>query len=296
MEIINNNIELEHLGSGVCIFRKAFSANWTALFETAIELVDLEHENMYLPTIHPETGEMAYINKSGYLFNSESMKAMPRRGSAIHRDSRPQIAKMLQDIETIKDLYLLKYFEYFPLAYNCVWWKVKGHLVSYSPGVYLGPHSDISAEYVYGVHQTSQELALRNVITSLTYLNSLSDENSSDNYSFTGGEHVFSYLGITYLPRAGDIMMFPSNYVAAHEVRPVTSGRRISYLGWYSQGTPNQEVGESVCDPKINPDGAQISTNVYMPTLRNDYREFLKKRGYDESSEQFNVTRLVGEE
>lgn len=295
MEIINNDIELEHLGSGVCIFRNAFSANWEAIFQTATELVDLEHADMYQQTIHPETGEIAYINKSGYLFTGESMDAMPRRGSVIHRDSRPQIAKMLQDIETIKDSYLLKYFERFPLAYNCIWWKVKGHLVSYSPGVYLGSHSDISAEYVYGVHQTSQELALRNVITSITYLNSSNDENSLVDGEFSGGEHIFNYLGITYSPRAGDIMMFPSNYMAAHEVRPIVSGRRISYLGWYSQGTPNQEVGESVCDPKINPEGARISTNVYMPTLRHDYREFLKSRGYDESSEQFNATRLVGE-
>jgi len=294
MEILNNDVKIEHLGGGVCIFRNAFSTDWAAIFETAVELVDLEHADMYQPTVHPETKEMAYINKSGYLFDRESIDAMPRRGSVIHRDSRPQIAKMLHDIETIKDLYLLKYFEYFPLAYNCVWWKVKGHLVSYSPGVYLGPHSDISAEYVYGVHQTSQELALRNVITSLVYFNSSINENSSDNCDFTGGEHIFNYLGIEYSPRAGDVMMFPSNYMAAHEVRPVVSGRRISYLGWYSQGTPNQEVGESVCDPKINPDGARISTNVYMPTLRDDYREFLKSRGYDESSEQFNATRLVG--
>ena len=98
MEIINNDVELEHLGSGVCIFRNAFSANWEAIFQTATELVDLEHADMYQQTIHPETGEMAYINKSGYLFTGESMDAMPRRGSVIHRDSRPQIAKMLQDI------------------------------------------------------------------------------------------------------------------------------------------------------------------------------------------------------
>jgi hypothetical protein len=217
---------------------------------------------------------------------------MPRRGSVIHQDQRQEVSRLLVGLETIKDSYLLKYFERFPLAYNCVWWKVKGHLVSYAPGVYLGPHSDISAEYVYGVHRTSQELALRNVITSIVYLNSSGD----GEFEFMGGEHAFNYLDIRHTPKAGDVMMFPSNYMAAHEVLPVTQGRRISYLGWYSQGTPNSIVGEDVCDPLSNPEGARMSTNVYMPSLRDDYRRFLQERGYDESSEQFNVTRLVGEE
>ena len=290
--MIDNNVDLLHLGGGVCVFRNAISADWSSIFGLASELVDQEHVQMYSPTSHPETGGEAYINKSGYLFTRDSIDAMPRRGSAIHQDQRPEVSRLLVGLETIKDSCLLKYFERFPLAYNCVWWKVKGHLVSYAPGVYLGPHSDISAEYVYGVHRTSQELALRNVITSIVYLNSSGD----GEFEFMGGEHVFNYLDIRYTPKAGDVMMFPSNYMAAHEVLPVTQGRRISYLGWYSQGTPNSIVGEDVCDPLSNPGGARMSTNVYMPSLREDYRSFLHKRGYDESSEQFNVTRLVGEE
>jgi hypothetical protein len=292
MEMIDNNVDLLHLGGGVCVFRNAISADWSSIFGLSSELVDQEHAQMYLPTSHPETGGEAYINKSGYLFTRDSIDAMPRRGSAIHQDQRPEVSRLLVGLETIKDSCLLKYFERFPLAYNCVWWKVKGHLVSYAPGVYLGPHSDISAEYVYGVHRTSQELALRNVITSIVYLNS----SGNGEFEFMGGEHVFNYLDIRYTPKVGDVMMFPSNYMAAHEVLPVTQGRRISYLGWYSQGTPNSIVGEDVCDPSVNPEGARMSTNVYMPSLREDYRSFLRERGYDESSEQFNVTRLVGQE
>lgn len=292
MTMIDNNVDLLHLGGGVCVFRNAISADWSSIFGLTSELVDQEHAQMYLPTSHPETGGEAYINRSGYLFTRDSIDAMPRRGSVIHQDQRQEVSRLLVGMEKIKDSYLLKYFERFPLAYNCVWWKVKGHLVSYAPGVYLGKHSDISAEYVYGVHRTSQELALRNVITSIVYLNSSGD----GEFEFMGGEHVFNYLDIRYTPKAGDIMMFPSNYMAAHEVLPVTHGRRISYLGWYSQGTPNSIVGEDVCDPLNNPEGARLSTNVYMPSLREDYRSFLHERGYDESSEQFNATRLIGEE
>ena len=290
----NNDVELEHLGGGVCVYRDAISADWDSVFAIGCHLVDGEHAQMYTPTVHPETQENAYINKSGYLFSEESINSMPRRGSLIHQNKDPQVVKMLRDLEAIKDNYLFKYFERFPLAYNCVWWKVKGHLVSYTPGVYLGPHSDISAEYAYGVHRTSQQLALRNVITSLVYLNSSTRDIQPNASSFSGGEHVFSYLDITYTPHAGDILMFPSNYMAAHEVLPVVSGRRISYLGWYSQGTPNPDVGEDVCDPINNPDGAVVSTNVYMPSLRDDYRNFLLERGHTFDSEQYRATNLNG--
>jgi len=255
------------------------------------ELVQHDLSMMYELTVDPETGLPAYLNKSGYLFGKESIDAMPKRASTIHQNKNKNIKDIFNFIEESKDKYLLKYFERFPLAYNCVWWKVKGHIVSYGPNVYLGSHSDISAEYVYGVHQTSHELALRNVITSLVYLNS-SVDSDPDEYSYTDGHHYFNYLDIDIKPQAGDILMFPSNYMAAHEVKPVGTGTRISYLGWYSQGTPNPAVNEDVCDPLKDPQIAEISTNLYMPTLREDYRSFLKSKGYEENSDQYKVTKL----
>ena len=286
-----NDVEGNHLGSGVILFRNAISLDWINIFKMAKELVQHDLNMMYELTVDPETGLPAYLNKSGYLFGRDSIDAMPKRASTIHQNKNKDIKDIFNFIEDSKDKYLLKYFEKFPLAYNCVWWKVKGHIVSYGPNVYLGSHSDISAEYVYGVHQTSHELALRNVITSLVYLNS-SVDNDPDEYSYTDGHHYFNYLDIDIKPQAGDILMFPANYMAAHEVKPVGTGTRISYLGWYSQGTPNPAVNEDVCDPLKDPQIADISTNLYMPTLREDYRNFLKSKGYEENSDQYKVTKL----
>jgi hypothetical protein len=85
-------------------------------------------------------------------------------------------------------------------------------------------------------------------------------------------------------------MFFPSNYMAAHEVKPVKDGLRYSYLGWYSQGTPNPEVHEYVADPIKDFELSKKATNVYMPTLREDFKNHLLKSGYKEDSTQFYIT------
>lgn len=286
-----DNIESISLGGGVIVFKNAINLDWKYVYNLSLDLINEEHLEMYMPGVDPETGNDVYFNKSGYIFTKESIDEMPKRASRIHQKRDISIKSIFDQIEKVKDECLLRYFEKYPLSYNCVWWKVKGHIVSYGPNVYLGSHSDISAEYIYGVHKTNHELALRNVITSLVYLNdSVDTDNELSGYNYTKGHHFFNYLDIEYTPKAGDVLMFPSNYMAAHEVRPVGNGIRFSYLGWYSQGTPNPIVNEEVYDPMLDPEAAAVGTNIYMPSLRDDYRDYLKSKGYSEYSDQYKVT------
>ncbi len=265
-----NDVEPKHLGGGVVVFSGAidFDNEWACSF--AEQQVSKERSQMYEDAIDPETGKPAFINRSGYYFDADGMNQMPRRGSQIHMDASEDVRNFLEFLEKSKDAYLLKYFYLFPLAYKNVWWKVKGHLVSYSVengGKFLGPHSDTSADYSYGFPHPHDQLATRNTISCIVYLN--------DN--FDGGHHYFNYLDIDYKPCAGDILMFPSNYMAAHEVKETTGGSRYTYLGWYSHGTPNELVNEHIVDPIENPELAKTATNIYMPTLRSDFAEYLNK-------------------
>lgn len=59
-------------------------------------------------------------------------------------------------------------------------------------------------------------------VSTVCYLN--------DNY--TGGEIVFPRFGITYKPKANEMIVFPSNYVYNHSVMPVTSGERYAIVSW----------------------------------------------------------------
>jgi hypothetical protein len=264
-----NDVEPTHLGGGVVVFRNAISFDSEFAAQFAEEQISRERSEMYTETVDPETGEPAYLNKSGYIFGKEGVDKMPRRGSQIHRTERNDVRQFLNFVEEAKDKYLLKYFAMFPLAYKNVWWKVKGHLVSYSKeygGEFLGPHSDTSADYSYGFPEPSDQLATRNTLSCVVYLN--------DN--FVGGHHYFNYLDIDYIPNTGDILMFPANYVAAHEVTPVTAGSRYSYLGWYAHGSPNPAVNEHIVDPIKDPELAKTATNIYMPKLREDFADYLK--------------------
>lgn len=284
-----NDCEAENLGGGVVVFREAIKTQWDLLRALSEEMIQAEWSEMYTEAIDPTNGKKVYKNKSGYLFSKDMINNMPKRAACVHMYNDEITNNIFSDIEKIKDYFLLKYLEIFPLAYKCIWWKVKGHLLKYEPGVYLGSHSDISADYVYGYPEPDDQLALRNVITTLTYL-STQDDNGISNSSFSGGEHYFNYLDIEYKPHEGDIMFFPSNYMAAHEVKPVLGGKRYTYLGWYSQGTPNPNVKEYVADPIKEPNLAKNATNVYMPQLTEDFRKYLIQNGYDKSSSKYRVT------
>lgn len=291
-----NDVEPTHLGGGVVVFRGAIDLDWEYANQISKEIVDREMADMYHPAINPDTGVEEYVNRSGYFFSKNGIDKMPKRGSRVHQDTRTEVMDLFSFIEDAKDRYLFKYMHLFPIVFKNIWWKVKGHLVNYSSecGGYIGEHSDTSVDYVYGLPHPSHQLASRNTLSCLVYFGNCVDGNPiSEPGDFTGGHHVFTYLGIKYVPRRGDILMFPSNYVASHEVTPVESGDRFTYLGWYAHGTPNPAVNEEVEDPGINPEKAAISSNVYIPYLRERFLAYLDSVGEDKSSKTYRL--VMGE-
>jgi len=256
----------EHLGGGVVLYKNAFELDWDWMRSYCKETLQKERDTMYEPGVDPITGEEGYINRSKYFFSRRSLDEMPWRGSFVHQDSRQEVIDTLNHIEEQRDACLLDYLNKFPIAGKCIWWKIKSHIVAYPVGGFLGMHADVSTDYEYGRPHPRDQLATRNSVSVVAYLNDrVETEEELDGTNFTGGEHHFEYLDITHKDiKKGDILFFPSNYMAAHEVRPVTGGWRYSYLGWYCQGTPNPAVSENVVDPRENPAMASISTNVYM--------------------------------
>ena len=253
------------LGGGVILYEHAFDLDWDWMRSFCQETLEEERSKMYEPGDDPITGERGYINRSGYFFSEGSLDLMPLRGSATHQNTSQEVQEVLGAIESARDSCLEHYLTKYPMAQKCIWWKIKSHLVAYPPGSYLGLHSDVSTDYKYGKPHPSDQLATRNTVSVVAYLNdSVDTKDELDGTNFTEGHHRFEYLDIEYTPRKGDMLFFPSNYMAAHQVLPVGAGTRYTYLGWYCQGTPNAAVHEDVVDPLDNPELAQYATNVYM--------------------------------
>lgn len=291
--MIINNVPARHLGGGVILFEQAINVDWEKIVSASKNLVDAERSAMYEETVDPESGRPAYRNRSGYLFDKHGIDKMPKRASSVHQAEDLEARKIFDFFEQARDHYLLRYMYEFPISYKNIWWKVKGHIACYESHSesYLGQHSDTSADYSYGLDHPQDQVATRNTVSCVTYLGSCC-HNDLDN-SFSGGHHYFNYLDIDYCPKRGSILMFPSNYMATHEVRPVTHGTRYSYLGWYCHGTPNPSVNEDVVDPVKNPDLASKSTNVYMPNLRSDFEKYILSVPGGENSHAHSLVRSM---
>lgn len=282
MGLMSNDVAAVDLGGGVVLFESAISFDSEKVVLLCEQQIQSERKDMYVSGVDPETGKEAFVNKSGYLYNKTGVTRMPRRGSMLHSTGSKEIREFFAEVENIKDDYLLKYMTKFPLAYKNIWWKVKGHLVSYSAekgGDFLGQHSDTSADYAYGYPHPSSQLATKNTLSCVVYLNE----------DFDGGHHYFNYLDIDIVPKTGSIIMFPSNFIAAHEITPVTKGTRYSYLGWYSHGSPNESLNESIVDPNNDQELAARATNVYLPNLRTNFKQHLEKIGIDKSSYAYQL-------
>jgi hypothetical protein len=66
----------------------------------------------------------------------------------------------------------------------------------------------------------------KRVVSILVYLND----------GYVGGQLEFPHLGVTYTPKSGDLVLFPSNYTFAHIAHPVTEGTKYAIVSWMSCG------------------------------------------------------------
>ncbi len=266
--------EGKHLGGGVVLYESAIEADWEALAGFAEDSAAKEREVMYEPGKDPITGEDGFINRNGYFFPAHSVYTMPQHCAYVQRDGSPEFKKILLNIEKRTDECLLDYLKLFPLAGKCIWWKIKSHILLYPEGSYLGMHSDQSVDYKYGLPHPPDQIATRTTVSHSTFFNdSVSTEEELDGTNYVGGLIQFGYLEIDYRPRKGDIVFFPSNYIAAHGVSRVEKGTRYSHIGWYCHGSPNKEFREAVADPATQPELAREASNVYMTEGYNTYYE-----------------------
>jgi hypothetical protein len=112
--------------------------------------------------------------------------------------------------------------------------------------------------------------------------NKIYDDVQIINDEYVGGEIEFPYIGVKYTPKAGDLLMFPSNYIASHQVHECKDGNRYAYIGYYSQGSIHKERGIDITKENI-PVGNQ--GQIWMPEIVEQYINFVKEKYKGKSQE-----------
>jgi Rps23 Pro-64 3,4-dihydroxylase Tpa1-like proline 4-hydroxylase len=109
---------------------------------------------------------------------------------------------------SIVDLYLNSYKKEFNI-HDDIFSPEGFQLLKYEPGGYFKTHYDSYP-------------AVKRCISVLIYLN--------DDYD--GGEIEFVYFNAKIKPKAGSLILFPSNYPYRHIAHPVTNGTKYAIVTW----------------------------------------------------------------
>lgn len=245
--------ELKDYGYGVCVRKKSVHVENEEV--THIEsLVEQSFEESY--RFHRnDLGEIVYgVNQSHHKVFAKDIFSVPVR---INKNLSTSFLRKMEK-STYADL--LFYIEKYPDVLTSIWWKVTGHVAAYKTGSSLGPHSDNDVNYSpknIPIDQTS----VHHTVSSVTVIN---DE-------FEGGEIVFPYLDLEIKLEKGDVIFFPSNYIATHRIKEVTDGMRLSYVSWFGHGSPAPDRMLNIRD---EPDLPQQG-RYWLHELKNDFKNML---------------------
>ncbi len=243
--------EREILGPGVIWFHDAFDeADPDVLIALDRAVGESLAEHYGPPTVF--NGVECVINKSGHRIPVADLAKTCIRISSLSGTTL-NFARLL---ESVFWSLLPSYVECYPMALPCLWWETEGHYIKYAEGSELGLHADNDINFQYQ-KEPEQQLGAQHVLASIAYVGG----------SWEGGEIEFPYLGITVSPEPGDVLMFPANFVTAHQVMPVRSGERYAYLSYFGQGSPAW-----VMQPPRNHSDDHHGGQVWLRDLASAYR------------------------
>lgn len=207
-------MKVKHLGGGVVLIEDLLDAETLSLIN--FDLI----ESSCTPVGYKKIDGKDYM-EGGYYIPEEDLITMPIR--------------YMQDIDKF-DFYqaidnaaytaALEYCKIFPAAAENITSFSSKHFVKYLPGSFMGPHSDCSISYKDETLEPKVISSIGNTVSMSIILND----------AFTGGGMNFKLWDIGVSPKAGSALLYPSNYIGAHEVLEVTSGVRWVFLAFLFHG------------------------------------------------------------
>jgi len=213
----------EILAPGIVIYKNNY-----VITQKDLNLLDQQCEDalsrMYT-FMYDDDGNLEYaVNRS---FHKMLPEHIDRTSIRITENLDPVLVGQIE--QSISNV-LLDYIDLYPDLLRSIWWRSMGHFCVYKTGANLGLHSDNDVNYRPKTEPIDQG-ATRHTLSCTTVLND----------DFQGGDLYFEYYDLTVSPKAGDIVFFPSNYLATHCVQEVTEGVRYSYVSFYGHGSADEK-------------------------------------------------------
>ena len=234
-QIIKARMKIIDYGCGVVEFQDVLNIDQDFLHQY-IEYISDINESTF--TYLEENGKKYALNKTGFKFEINDIPEAPSRYTKLYdENSEKKYIKFIDDIN--QGLYecLVEYCRLYPDAHTTIWWKGNGHIAGYGVGQWIGPHCDDQIPFDFK-ETPKNEFPIHNTVSCGLYLNESVNLEDVSNFTYSGGEMNFPHAKVTYRPKSGGVIMYPSNYIGRHEVKPVTKGNRYVFLQFYSYGIP----------------------------------------------------------
>jgi len=271
-----SELTVEDLGSGIVVFRNAFSVDDFILRH--IDDCAAEAHKSRWSYVTDEDGVEYGINEDGFRYRLEDVPNAPvRLLEPVTEETGPKVVEYFTYLEDAIYKCLIRYTDMFPLIVGSLWWRTRGHILRYDGGGILGWHQDNDTNYkvTQGVRYMPRgQVALRQTAGALAYFNDCVDTKEElDGTNFCGGHLKFAYLGIDYKPKKGDIIMFPTNYICAHGVTKMDGGTRYAYLSFFGQGGTDNAANIRIKEKDAS---IQWCEPVWFDNIYDDYELYCK--------------------
>jgi len=250
---------MEHHANGIAILRTGIKTP----VNVRERLLDLRDKQLHVQ--YEFSGDDAVHKDSGIVYSIEKdiLQQPVRVHPHDHLDFAPEFwAACDQACYNA----VLKYVQQYPTIIASLWWRNRGHVLVYEPGARLGLHQDQDIGYSWSNRDNvigKYEISTRNTISTTMHL-----------IDSEGGEMHFPYADLNIEAREGDILIFPANYLAAHEITPVKEGSlRMSYLAWYGQGSVLPLVQPNGPLDIVEPRPGHVDAFMWCPTIGQDFMD-----------------------
>lgn len=246
----------KHLGMGVVLCEDVLDVDSDLVNEYS-EWLKKNEESSF--TYYEEYGVEYAKNRTGFKFRIDEISLAPQRfldlgGELVDSSPKKEWIDFIEKCEDAIYMALVEYCRYFPDAATTAWWRPRGHIAAYENGQCIGAHCDDQIPFEWNTRPSNQ-VSIHNSTSVNLYLNNYGKD-------YEGGQLNFPSIPYSHEPKAGDVIMYPSNYIGRHEVLPVTSGKRLAFLTMACYGVDLQNQEEFI--------GMENPYKFWMPELIKD--------------------------